>query len=677
MATKATRTIRMEQQLEPWECRLLASHERVRKNDAVTLTCILSHPLIGDVDPADSEFYDCFVQKYDAHDELVSFPDENPSVLRMPGLPHGSLRVDVRVTLDNGDALSVWFNKHRNGSDDLPEGAWNALEERLLVDTRPPAALHASHTFSVVTHPFDVRATVNLQPSAIAMTDDAALGVAIRNRTAAVGFDRYKKYIDSLFSGDESSGMRASRLIEKGIAAFTTGSVDEPRKEFPGVDTRLNVQGPYAYPVLKLATQTFLMLESGVVIRGNEDHRPKILYMDRERSRFDDPNLSLHELEHRLQNYLVHYNGLGPVLPYLNRVVSTFIGLHGKEVLPYCEGILQHRLSSPSLVELIWSYWHEEGMLVRTMNAIARRFQNRRSSRRDPLTDLAFDPLRPLSNLLWGYVHDDPNRLTIEDRSSEYANAYGLTLTGISMRDVAPADNRSKFIAAFHNLLACTARFYREDADTTVRADGFPLLNALKDVHLILADGLQNQLNDLTWTARSEMLMTQWLLARPEMREFLRGRYMVPYDEPWMGAVDSMKRLQGWTDTSVIQFHDLALTGERILLSIRWGDWTDFENIEDQARLWARQWTPEIKKYIYALRAVTGVDLSSDVTDSRDAALRYVQPSLLLRRRLAEQRSSMLGHAPRPLALAAPRSAGHVEPAWPRRQPKLLSYKDN
>ena len=64
MAAKATRTIRVEQQLEPWECRLLASHERVRKNDAVTLTCVLSHPLIGDVDPADSEFYDCFTQKY-------------------------------------------------------------------------------------------------------------------------------------------------------------------------------------------------------------------------------------------------------------------------------------------------------------------------------------------------------------------------------------------------------------------------------------------------------------------------------------------------------------------------------------------------------------------------------------------------------------------------------------
>ena len=277
------------------------------------------------------------------------------------------------------------------------------------------------------------------------------------------------------------------------------------------------------------------MLESGVVIRGNENHRPKILFMDKERNRFNDPDLSLHELECRLKSYLIHYNGLGSVLPYLNRVVSTFIGLNGKEVLPYCDGILQHRLSSPSLMELIWSYWHEEGMLVQTMNAIVRRFQNRRSSRHDPLSDLAFDPLRPLSNLLWGYIQDQPNRVSLASRSCEYANAYGLNLTGTNMRDIAPADNRSKFIEAFHNLLACAARFYKEDADTTIRSDGYPLLNALKDVHRILADGLQNGLCDMTWTLRAEMLMMQWLLARPEMREFLRGRYMVPYDEPWMG----------------------------------------------------------------------------------------------------------------------------------------------
>ena len=203
MAAKATRTIRMEQQYEPWECAVLASHERVRKNDTVTLTCVIRHPLLGDIDPANTQFYDCFAYKYNAHDELVCFPDENPSVLPMPGLPHGSLRVDVRVTLDHPEALSVWFEQNQSGSTDLREGAWDALKDRLVADTSPPAALHGSHTLSVVTHPFDVRATVNLQPSAIGLTDDAALGVAIRNRTAAVGFDRYKRYIDSLFCGDE------------------------------------------------------------------------------------------------------------------------------------------------------------------------------------------------------------------------------------------------------------------------------------------------------------------------------------------------------------------------------------------------------------------------------------------------------------------------------------------
>jgi len=104
-----------------------------------------------------------------------------------------------------------------------------------------------------------------------------------------------------------------------------------------------------------------------------------------------------------------------------------------------------------------------------------------------------------------------------------------------------------------------------------------------------------------------------------------------------MGAVDSMKRLQGWTDTTVTHFHELAVTGERILLSIRYGDWVDIENIQEQAKNWARYWKPEIQRYIHGYQAVTGVDLMADVVDSRDAAIRYVQPSALLARRLAQQ----------------------------------------
>jgi hypothetical protein len=247
---------------------------------------------------------------------------------------------------------------------------------------------------------------------------------------------------------------------------------------------------------------------------------------------------------------------------------------------------------------------------------------------------------------------------------------------GKAVPDLNPADSRSKFIEAFHNLLSAAARFFKEDSDTTVIADAFPLLNALKEVHLILAEGAHNQFGDLTWTARAEMMTIQWMLARPEMKEFLRGRYMVPYQEEWMGAVDSMKKLQSWTDTTVTHFYELAVTGERILLSIRYGDWSDIENIEDQAKTWARSSKPEIQRYIHGYRTVSGVDLAADITDSRDAATRYLQPSMLLQRRLTGQNSAMSLSPPNGPDLVAARASGPAALPRPGR-PKLPVYRQD
>jgi hypothetical protein len=87
--------------------------------------------------------------------------------------------------------------------------------------------------------------------------------------------------------------------------------------------------------------------------------------------------------------------------------------------------------------------------------------------------------------------------------------------------------------------------------------------------------------------------------------------------------------MQGWTDVSVTHFRDLGLYGERILLSIRFGNWSDVEEGQ-QAANWARYWRPEIQRYVHAYRAVTGVDLTSRV----DATV----PTVLLQRRLVSQR---------------------------------------
>ena len=163
-------------------------------------------------------------------------------------------------------------------------------------------------------------------------------------------------------------------------------------------------------------------------------------------------------------------------------------------------------------------------------------------------------------------------------------------------------------------------------------ADGFSLLNALKEVHLLLAEGASNQFGDLPWTARAEMLIQQWLLSRPEMRDFLQGRRMVPYKEPWMAQVDTMKSLQGWTDIPVTHFRDLGVYGEQILLSIRYGDWIDINN-EEAAKNWARSWRPEIQSYLHAYRAVTGMDLTN--ADTVD----HTMPAIHLQKRLAMQRA--------------------------------------
>jgi hypothetical protein len=645
---------------EKWRCLLSVTPKRVRDDDVVKMKVTVlygNYELL--VDNSHDEYrkfnfqYDSRVDQLDTYlkntdNHINHAPDESFTLTKVPD---GDCEIGVTATPKSGGT----------GSATVVVSPGNTKDVQL-----PSGSIKRAHdSFSVITNLIETDSKVTLQRTFAAPTDDRALWTAIRNRTAAVGFDRYKAFIDCVFC-PPNAALDPLTAIRTQIVPLVDHCLDDSNQE-------LSIYGPYAYGVLKLATQAFLTLESGVVIRDT-DRKPKIFDLKKEQIRLNDfsPDL-LDKLNKQLRVYL----GNGEQhLPYLDRIVKNLITFDPQDidVLPYCLGVLQFRLTSPSLIELIWSYWLEEGMLVQTMNAIARRFQNRRGPPNDPLGELEFDPLRPLNNLIWGFIQDEYTRLTVPRRAHEYLHHYGLSLMGKAVPDLAPADSRSKFIEAFHNLLSAAARFFKEDSDTTVMADAFPLLNALKEVHLILAEGAHNQFGDLTWTARAEMLTIQWMLARPEMKEFLRGRYMVPYQEEWMGAVDSMKKLQGWTDTTITHFYELAVMGERLLLSVRYGDWSDIENIEDQAKNWARSNKPEIQIYIHGYRTVTGVDLAAEVTDSRDAATRYLQPSALLQRRLAEQMSAIRLPPSSGPNLVAARVSGQAALPRPGR-PKLPAYR--
>jgi hypothetical protein len=469
-------------------------------------------------------------------------------------------------------------------------------------------------------------------------TADQALWVVIRNTTNAISFNNYETFIDEVMCPEvpEGSGRSAPPDARDKVRKM------RHRRSFPFPDVE-------PYRLLKAATEVFLMTKCGVEI--NEKRLPTdasdAFDEPGESSRFNrevkiaDVAALWREL---VEGETVKDGATAVTIPYLaliRRRLKEFglVDPKDAELAEVCQGILLKKLTNPCLLELIWSYWHEEAMLVQTLNAISLRFQNIRSARdRDPLARFDIDPLRGLGNLLWGYIQDEQHRLSVVRRAYEYDHHYGLTLQGKAIPALRPADSRSKFLEAFHNLLYLCAIFYKEDDDTTVIADGFPVLNALKEVHLVLAEGAHNQFGDLPSTARQEMLMQQWLLARPEMREFLGGRIMVPYPENWMDRVDTMKALQAWTDVTVIHFRDLGLYGEQVLLSIRFGAWsTDPAPTPDQAANWARYWRPEIQAYIHAYRAVTGVDLTAEATDVQQAAARILQPSVHLQNRLALQ----------------------------------------
>lgn len=376
-----------------------------------------------------------------------------------------------------------------------------------------------------------------------------------------------------------------------------------------------------AYQLLKSATELYVYAEAGRLedLGKNYEH-PKTLL----------DNKVIQGFRNR---YLVALQGevTPTVLPYLEIIRRRLAELPIKRglalgVAPGSYGILRSRLTSPILVELIWNYWIEQGLMVQTINLVALRFQNvRRGPGVDPLANLEIDPLRPLSNLLWGYLQDELNRLSVQRRAYEYAHGLGLQLVGKAIPEMHPADVRSQFLPAFHDMLRLAWTFFREDDDKTIAADAFPLLNALRELHFVISEGAHNQFGDLPLRARVEMLMQQWILGRPEMRDFLRGRTMVPYPEPWMDRVDAMKALQGWNDASVINYADLATLGEQIILSVRYGSWST-TNDQNQAANWARAWRSTIQRYTHALRIVSGIDLSlGDVTEVRTSTERLAQ----------------------------------------------------
>jgi hypothetical protein len=520
---------------------------------------------------------------------IVEGPDRRPhldvAALGVTTVAGGPLKLEcdgsdtIRSTLDTGS---------------LDPGAWKVIARLTPTNGEEPIDLY-SDDIEVTPRPFQAGddVSVTLTRAAVPPTSDQALWVAIRNSANALSFDRYSAFIEALMcgEGDEHVGKRVEHRFGK-VKRRTA-------LPFPNVDR---------YRVLKAATEVFLMTHCGADLQDFDD-----VDLDEEATRLGRP-VTRDELEHQMRHYLKRVaRGDGDfleVVPYLGLIrrqlgdVPVIGSDRGDDdATDVCFGILAERLERPMFLELIHEYWAEEGGLFATMNAILRRFENRRVRGRDPLIGMDIDPLRPLNSLLWGMVQDRQHRLTPRRLAYEFDHHYGLRSSRYAGPPVRGADSRSRFMQAFHELMSLCAVFYTQDDNTTVIADGFPILNALKETHLLLTAGAHNQYNSLPWTARHEALMYQWILASGEMREFLPMRTMVAYPEPWIASVDAMNKLQGWSNTSVVHYRDLSVFGEQLLLGIRFGAWS-VVNDPNQAANWARYVRPEMQAFDYARQAV-------------------------------------------------------------------------
>lgn len=471
---------------------------------------------------------------------------------------------------------------------------------------------------------------------------DQALWLSLSNSSRAQSFQRYEDFINrALFLATQPPLEAKDDGAEADAALAGAGDVRDVASElsqWPLEHLQPPVFGVQAYEMLDLATRIFLLFNAGVVRQtadGIDVIAPDLIDPEREEQRLGFPVDAT-----SLRSALLAYFGTNLALPYFERIIANL------PVMP-TEETVKHRIQYPLVIELIKLYYWEEGYLMRTMSELEKQFTAERSpTGRNPLANFDLHPLLNESHLFFGYVQSKYRRLTRARRNAEYKRQYEIALSGEGMPKLSAADGRSNVIKALNDLVYEAALFYRDDADTTRIADGYKVMLAIQGLQLLLAQRASNQFNSLNIELMVQMMIVQYILSRPNVIQFLQGPPMVAYAAPWQRAVEAMMKLQGWDNVSVSHYSTLADAADLILSGVRLGDWMHRDTTQDQAENFVRYFMPQFKAYANSYKAVTGLDLTADVTDARDAADRSAPPStLIMRRRRA-------GRTPRRLVAA-------------------------
>ena len=131
------------------------------------------------------------------------------------------------------------------------------------------------------------------------------------------------------------------------------------------------------------------------------------------------------------------------------------------------KNFLRRMLTQPFLLDSFCARWQEEAILAEAFKKTDPR-QCTIGTSKDVRAHLSLGPARPLGDLLWGCRQDEEHGLTLQFVDKYY-------------RERARRATRSKLdslgsLSRFQGLLYLSELFYAQDDDTTVIADGFPIL---------------------------------------------------------------------------------------------------------------------------------------------------------------------------------------------------------
>jgi hypothetical protein len=187
------------------------------------------------------------------------------------------------------------------------------------------------------------RVRVTMERTETHPTPDKILWEAIRERSEAISFGRYKDFI--------------YRVLQPQADDFLSGGLSRRLRE-------LGARGFGAYHTLREFTERFVLSESSSIENDAVFDQNADLNIRRRR-----PLSS--KIEEELRHYLVHGE-----LPYIDRVLKAADPRLGADGDGGLENLRSRVLRSPLFLEL----WHEmcleHGMVMRTMEAISARFQN-------------------------------------------------------------------------------------------------------------------------------------------------------------------------------------------------------------------------------------------------------------------------------------------------------------